>query len=210
MTGRRRIDEDRLIDSAVEEFSSRSFTDASVNAILRRAGVSKGSFYYRFNTKFDLYLHVLEVCERKKWEYIREKSDGNVRPPGLFAGFLTQARIGVQFALDQPSYHRLGIMFSREAGTTHYKKVLAHLHRRDEAGLDRAIRAAVATGEIDPSFSEDFVLRLLRHLFSSFDEMFFHDRERDVDAAHQLLEEYVRFLRRGLSAQKQAGTVVSH
>lgn len=54
MAGRPRIDDDALLNAALAEFSTRSFTEASVNTIIERAGISNGSFYYRFRIKDDL------------------------------------------------------------------------------------------------------------------------------------------------------------
>lgn len=54
-----------LLDSAFEEFSSRGYANSSLNRILRTAGVSKGSFYYYFDDKRDLYREVVRVGLRR-------------------------------------------------------------------------------------------------------------------------------------------------
>lgn len=54
-----------LLDSAFEEFSGRGYANSSLNRILRTAGVSKGSFYYYFDDKRDLYREVVRVGLRR-------------------------------------------------------------------------------------------------------------------------------------------------
>ncbi|MCA9515677.1 MAG: TetR/AcrR family transcriptional regulator [Myxococcales bacterium] len=49
-----------ILDAAGEELATHGFDKASLNAIIARAGVSKGAFYYYFDDKVDLFATVLE------------------------------------------------------------------------------------------------------------------------------------------------------
>jgi len=42
---------DRIVEKAYELFGERGYDRTSLNSILRRAGLSKGTFYYHFNSK---------------------------------------------------------------------------------------------------------------------------------------------------------------
>jgi AcrR family transcriptional regulator len=53
-------DRRRLIDVATRHFARRGFERASLNEILGEAGISKGSYYYYFDDKDDLFATVLE------------------------------------------------------------------------------------------------------------------------------------------------------
>ena len=48
-----------ILDAALTEFAARGFADASLNRIIESAGISKGSMYYYFDGKEDLYAHVI-------------------------------------------------------------------------------------------------------------------------------------------------------
>ena len=50
----------KILDAAQVEFSQNGFGKASLNRIIEAAGISKGSLYYYFEDKTDLYLTVLE------------------------------------------------------------------------------------------------------------------------------------------------------
>jgi AcrR family transcriptional regulator len=60
-------DERRLhiLDTAARLFAQHGFADASINAILEQAGVSKGAAYYYFDDKADLFLTVVEHFTRE-------------------------------------------------------------------------------------------------------------------------------------------------
>ena len=45
----------------MEEFAAHGFHDASLNRVIESAGISKGSMYYYFDGKEDLYAHVARV-----------------------------------------------------------------------------------------------------------------------------------------------------
>lgn len=60
----------RIFDAAMEEFSIRTFSQASLNQIIKNAGIPKGSFYQYFNNKEDLYLYVIEVVSKEKTEIL--------------------------------------------------------------------------------------------------------------------------------------------
>jgi AcrR family transcriptional regulator len=47
--------------AAVDEFAAHGFHDASLNRVIEAAGISKGSMYYYFDGKEDLYAYVTQV-----------------------------------------------------------------------------------------------------------------------------------------------------
>jgi len=60
----------RFLNAAWEEFTAVRFADASVNKIVRRAGIPRGSFYQYFTDKDDLFAYLLEeVRNHVKREY---------------------------------------------------------------------------------------------------------------------------------------------
>ena len=62
----------RFLDAAWEEFTSARFVDVSINQIVRRAGIPRGSFYQYFAGKDDLFAYLLEeVRNHVKEEYRR-------------------------------------------------------------------------------------------------------------------------------------------
>jgi len=58
-----------LLDAAIDEFSQRTFEDASLNDILKNANMSKGSLYHHFGDKFGLYLSLMDIIIKKKISY---------------------------------------------------------------------------------------------------------------------------------------------
>lgn len=66
----------RILDAAVQQFSAEGYLAATVDDICSRAGVSKGAFYYHFDSKRALFLALLE-----DWLGGLEKSMESMRKP---------------------------------------------------------------------------------------------------------------------------------
>lgn len=198
-----RIDDDRLTAAALEEFAAKTYEEASVNRIIEKAGISKGSFYYRFGNKFELYLFLLREGYRKKWEFIRremEKNGGEGSEGDIFSLFLRQAGAGIRFAAAHGDYHRLAGMFAREKGSDHYEKALEKLGSAGEEGLEGLVSEAIEKGELNSGFTPDFHLKVFRFLFLNYDAFFPDTRETDPETLMDSMKDFVRFMKHGLAA----------
>ena len=49
---------------AIDEFAAHSFDRVSINRIVARSGIAKGSFYQYFENKHDLFLYLLQLIAR--------------------------------------------------------------------------------------------------------------------------------------------------
>ena len=56
--------------AAIAEFAANPLQSASINAIVRDAGIAKGSFYQYFEDIEDLHAHILSTIYQKKLEVI--------------------------------------------------------------------------------------------------------------------------------------------
>ena len=78
-----RLNEDKkkkLLDASFKEFSLNNFNDASINRIIKEAGISRGSFYMYFEDKKDLYFYLLEqygeiLADNMKKDLIKNRGD---------------------------------------------------------------------------------------------------------------------------------------
>ena len=51
----------RILQAAIDEFAAHGFHDASLNQVIETAGISKGSLYYYFDGKDDLYVYAVRA-----------------------------------------------------------------------------------------------------------------------------------------------------
>ena len=197
---RRVIDEERLLQEALNEFTHHSFEKASLNRIIVNAGITKGSFYYRYSDKYELYISLIKQANKAKWEFIKNETKPNSESPDydLFALFLQQAQNGMRFAEVHPEYYELSKMLSREKGSPVYQQVLDDLKIGDDSGLESLIEESFKAGFFKDIYTLEFLNKIISSLFFSFDDIFFKNEEYDLDKAMSFLEEFVTFMKCGL------------
>ncbi len=66
---------DKIINSALEEFSKNSFEKASTNNIVKKAGISKGLLFHYFSNKRELYEKLEEFTLKTISEKVKNEID---------------------------------------------------------------------------------------------------------------------------------------
>lgn len=71
----------KVIEAAQELMTSNGYSATTVDEIISRAGVSKGSVYHAFKSKEELAITALEDYERKGWDIVSQGSYTKVEDP---------------------------------------------------------------------------------------------------------------------------------
>lgn len=190
-----------LMEAALDEFTSKNYENASLNNIIKNAGISKGTFYYHFQDKEALYLFLLEIANKTKWEFMDKqiKYMGiNSNQTDIFEGFKIQAQIGMEFATLYPKYHQLSIMFSKEKGNQIYEDAKSSLKVTTGAMMEDMVKKAIKRRDFDHRFSREFILRVMSFLLLNFDEIFSTEEDFELEKMVQNLNNYVDFMKYGL------------
>jgi AcrR family transcriptional regulator len=67
----------RIIDSAVDLFDELGYGETGLADVLQRAGVSKGAFYYHFDSKEAVASAIIDEYRRRIREAVRERDDAS-------------------------------------------------------------------------------------------------------------------------------------
>ncbi|MGC4118110.1 MAG: TetR/AcrR family transcriptional regulator [Myxococcales bacterium] len=81
-----------FIDAAFALMSERSFEDTSVDVIVARAKLSKGTFFHYFRTKDALIEAACERLAQQGWQAVEPTLKGEGSPIEKLAGYLSQGR----------------------------------------------------------------------------------------------------------------------
>ncbi|MBS4031575.1 MAG: TetR/AcrR family transcriptional regulator [Clostridiales bacterium] len=98
-----------IFDAAVQEFSTRRFSEASINQIIKTAGISRGSFYQYFNDKEDIYLYMIMEIGKEKLEVLSHTEALNP-DADFFENFLHMTRVALTWAKTKPDYNQVGLL----------------------------------------------------------------------------------------------------
>ena len=196
---------EELIDAAFDEFIEKSYDEASLNNIIRKAGISKGTFYYYYRDKQALYLSLLQGCVDAKLEFYKE----NMELPELgkelsfFDLFRLQARLGIEFAKHYPKYYLFGMMYLREKGNPVYHAAKSMLGDTTERLIEETLDRAIANGEIRDGISKEFAVRILSYIWSRYDEIFAVNEEAlDFELMLRDVNGLIDFMQYGLGKRE--------
>ena len=98
-------EQQRILDACLEVFSQHGYAAASTNVIVKQAGIPKGTLFYYFGSKKDLFLYLLDIAIAR---YIKEvERHARELPDELFERLLYLGRERMNFALREPGLYRL-------------------------------------------------------------------------------------------------------
>ncbi|RIK50850.1 MAG: hypothetical protein DCC59_12550 [Chloroflexi bacterium] len=148
-----------VVNAAIDEFADYGFESASINRIVAKGGISKGSFYQYFEDKRDVFMHLLAVLEQEKLAYFKDR-----RPPAnhmdTFQYFRWMIKAGMEF---NSAYPRMTQAISRILlmEGLYYGKLFGDYHRKALDALRMMIKGAIARGEVDPSVDVDLAVMVM-------------------------------------------------
>jgi len=121
----------QIRESAMREFASHSYEEASVNRIVLAAGIAKGSIYQYFGDKQSLYLYLVDCAARKKKEFVAvtRAQDSPDFWPWLQACYLQ----GLRFDMQYPHYTGMLHRFSEEKAVPEARMLM---EQHEEAAFD--------------------------------------------------------------------------
>ena len=95
----------KLFDAAMELIGDRGFADASVDEIVDRAGVAKGTVYYHFSGKAELGEALIQDRLRPLAEQFRQAAEANADDPRAAIEALVRAEL--EFLSGNSSFSKL-------------------------------------------------------------------------------------------------------
>ena len=189
------LENEALRQSALAAFSALPFGEASLNDILKKAGLNKGSFYYRFYDKMDLYLSLISLIGDEKqrilqeWDYDRENTD-------TFFLLKMQISLGLRFAQQSPQYDALWKRLLSEDRAVR-AVIDEEFGENMNSHLLNLIASAKEKGDIRADIPTPLLVNILRSILSGLDAALCSGQSgRDIEA---LADEAIEIIKGGIS-----------
>ncbi len=186
-----------LCDAALDEFSAKSYQESSLNDIIKAAGMNKGSFYYRFYDKLDLYLSLFQKLSLEKFAVFAQYDDTNTQDD-FFTSIRKKAVLGIRFARKEPRYHALSNRFLTEE--VRFRETVLHAFGGvTENVLLRMVKDAQAKGQVRTDIPAQVTAEVFTVLLERLDKILTPAMTDDEVLAK--LDELIAVLRDGTAAQ---------
>jgi len=173
---------EELINIAMKEFGEKGYENASLNNILNKTGISKGTFYYHYKNKEDLYMHLLDIITEEKLKFIYEEMNTIGYSESIFDRLELLIKAGMKFAHTNPAIDKFAQSFIKEIGTKAYaermnkyfisrKEFLENLLQKygfkSMDYIGDLIEEGFNSGEIRDDLPKDFIKNLMNYTFSN-------------------------------------------
>ena len=202
---------DELIEVAMVEFGEKGYENASLNNILKEAGISKGTFYYHYKNKEDLYMHLMDIITEEKLMYI-SKGIGSIDfNEDVFTILSELIKIGMKFAYNNPKINKFTQSFVKDWGSPIHNEILRryYIDRADYLNnitkkygfesmdyISDLMEKAYDKGEIREDLPKEFVIKLINHLFLNLPQSV---NASNLDEYELVANYLIDFIRDGLS-----------
>jgi len=186
---------DALLAAASAEFAAHGFKAASMNRIIEQSGLSKGSTYYYFEGKEDLFFTVLEGAMDKVMGLVGDWDTWNVSGDTWGALEEFARRMLKCFVADPQMSALLRAMPQLSEPLT--SEALAKMYERFDGFVVGLIEHGQRRGDVRQDLPFELLLRLLMTLFEALDRwMLAHLDELDDDRVDELASLVVDLTRR--------------
>jgi AcrR family transcriptional regulator len=200
-TARRQATRHKLYEAAVTLIAEQGFSATTVDEIAERAGVAKGTVYYNFAGKNDLFEGLLRHGVGLLADALRRAADeaearGGTRVDALDA----MIRAGLDFVVRHPSFTQLYVAELWRTNRT-WQDTLMTARQEAVAVVEKALGEAVAAGEVSDEIDVPLTASALfgMVLVAALDWQAFQP-ERTVEEVHAALSRLLQGRVGGASA----------
>jgi AcrR family transcriptional regulator len=177
-----------LLEAALSAFAEHSFRDASLNDILKAAGMNKGSFYYRFRDKMELYLTLIYRMGMEKMRLFQE-NDVSKTSSGFFDEFRKMALIGLMLARKDARFMPFSRRILQEDASVR-ERIAQTFGNLSGPLLTNMVERAKASGEFRAALSTQTTVFVIETLLNHLDSLIPGDwtDESILEAVDRLLD----------------------
>jgi TetR/AcrR family transcriptional regulator len=198
----------RILDTAVEEFSSHGFRQASVNRMVQKLGIAKGSIFQYFGTKEGLFHvvfdHAVELVRRS----LRQVKQHTVETD-FFERIRQSLIAGVNFIDHHPKVYKIYLKMVFQEDFPLRADFLQQVHLFSAEYLRPVVQSGMARGELRSDLDIDTAVFFLDALLDRFLQAYcvsFLDAGSGIyqapqDQIEKRVEEFIQLLNRGMGAE---------
>ncbi len=199
--------QERVLNAALNEFADQGYHQASLNRLVARAGIAKGSLYQYFPNKEGIFRHIFQLALGRVRQTLVAVKD-STENENLFIRLEKSLKAGVRFLQEHPRIYSLYLKIQFDRQVPFRQEFLAAVRRHAGEYFGSLISRARARGELRPGISEPAALFLLDSVFDRFLQavavpyldVTFNLHQAPEEIVQRRIRELIDLLREGLAA----------
>ncbi|MDL1970934.1 MAG: TetR/AcrR family transcriptional regulator [Candidatus Desulfofervidaceae bacterium] len=196
----------RLLETATEEFAAQGYQKASINRIVEKLGIAKGSIYQYFRNKEHLFLYVFSYGIRLAKGALKpiKSTEGTI-----FEKLKASLKAGIRFIQTHPRIYHIYLKILFEDKVPGRERLIKAIRFYSRDYLLPLLQEAQAKGEIRPDIDLEiaaFMLDAIMERFLQAHVLPYLDAagiyQADMIQLDRLLDAWIDILKRGLGNEK--------
>ncbi|MBU5436500.1 TetR/AcrR family transcriptional regulator [Tissierella sp. MSJ-40] len=185
-----------LIDQALIEFGEKGYEQASLNNILKKTGISKGTFYYHFKNKEDLYIYLIDILAEEKINFFNKSINPEDFDKDIFTLLKIMIKTGIEFAHYRPEINKFSQSYLKDLDNPIFNKIKEKYNFEQNDYLGRLIDRAFEKGEFREDLPKEFIKSLVNYLFFNLQDI---SKTIDIDEYALSANYLIEFFKNGLA-----------
>jgi AcrR family transcriptional regulator len=187
----------QIFDACVDEFAAHTFSEASINQIIKTAKIPRGSFYQYFADKEDCYLYLLGEIAKEKMVLFKDivaKDDADT----VFDEYEKMFDQAIVWIEKKPQYYQIGLTMDMDNS-----EFIRKLLKGNQAGLDyfaSLIKRDQQRGIIRKDVDADVLTEMLFSINRTTLMNFFYNR--DFEGMKKQLHHILEIIRKGSTTEE--------
>ena len=162
----------RIIDAAVDEFAAFPYLKTSINRIIKKADIAKGSFYQYFENKKDLYKYIIDIAGETKLNFFRERLL-EYKKMDFFSILKEVFMAGIEFKKNYPRYSQIGDILLKGENESLKKEIYDVSRPKTNDFYLELLQKATEKGEVDAEIDLEFTAYMLTEMTISVVDYYF-------------------------------------
>jgi AcrR family transcriptional regulator len=201
--------QERILDGALSEFADKGYARASLNTLVARLGIAKGSIFQYFTDKAGLFRHVFDFAVQRVKDHLRQVRE-STRGLDFSSRLHLSMAAGLELIEENPRLFNLYLRIMFEGDIPFRAQLLNSILVFGRDYLVDLLREGVADGELDPELDLElaaFVVEAVLERFLVASAVEHLDPglglyRADPEAARERAAQVVELLKKGLEGAR--------
>ncbi|XPV75290.1 MAG: TetR/AcrR family transcriptional regulator [Desulfovibrio sp.] len=159
--------QERIFNTSLDEFAKCGFSGASMNTIVKRVGIAKGSLFKYFGNKEGLFAYIFESCIelfKGPLKEIRQSTAGD----DFFLRMEKTLHAGVEFIEAHPKAYAIYLKMLYQADMPFRERFLQEVHYHSSRYLRPIIQEGIDAGELQKDMDLDMAVFFIHGIIDRF------------------------------------------
>lgn len=198
---------EKIIDVSTMEFASKGYKGASVNSIVKKLKIAKGSIFSYFGDKEGLFFHIFSYSIEKVKDYLRKVRE-DTTDKDIFTRLKSILTAGVEFTEKYPYIYRVYIRMTLSSDIPLKEELQKAIRENAHEFLIELLEDAKSQNEINPEIDlkvAAFTIEAIMDRFLQTRVLPFLDPGTGIyhaenEKIENLIDEIIKILKSGLSS----------